>query len=141
MFGLKSELNLGWLDGVRDRAVKELDAAVRATAFAVEGSAKQGAPVDTGALRASIYTVTSQGSGGGKAAAVASARRPDQAFDSGGEVKPLTALVVVGAQYGVHLEYGTVHMPAQPYLYPALAAHRETLSREVAAAVRRIGRG
>ena len=70
---------------------------VRATAFAVETGAKQRSPVDTGFLRNSIQTQT---------------------------VNDLTAEVTVGADYGVHQEYGTRYQPAQPYLTPAADAAR-----------------
>jgi len=63
----------------------------------VEGQAKQRAAVDTGAMRNSI---------GGR-----------MTGDTSREVS-------VGQDYGVHLEYGTVNMPAQPFMNPAVDAVR-----------------
>lgn len=48
---------------------------VRKATFDVERNAKQGAPVDTGFLRNSIYSVTEEGSGFGGASTGAIARR------------------------------------------------------------------
>ena len=44
--------------------------------------------------------------------------------------------VPVGADYGVHVEYGTVRQAAQPFLTPASEAQREPFARGVAAAVK-----
>ena len=70
---------------------------VERTTFAIEGRAKQAAPVDTGTLRNSI-----QGS-------IIGAHEGE---------------VAVGAEYGIYVEYGTVHQAAQPYLTPAVEAER-----------------
>jgi hypothetical protein len=50
--------------------------AVRETAFEIERIAKQEAPVDTGALRASIYTVTNRPGENGKSRAIGDATKP-----------------------------------------------------------------
>jgi HK97 gp10 family phage protein len=70
-------------------------AVVRKTAFDIEADAKGRAPVDTGALRASIATQVES---------------------------DLRASVNVGVSYGAYVEYGTVRAPAQPYLTPAANA-------------------
>src|SRR5262245_40306010 len=95
---------------------------VRKSAFDVERYAKQGAPVDTGALKNSIYTVTEDSSGFGRA-------RPDVA--PGASLFPEVhrppeghALVVVGVSYGIFQELGTIHMAAHPYMYPAAVRAR-----------------
>lgn len=82
---------------------------VRKAAFEIEGHAKAAAPVDTGALKNSIYTVTS-----------------DSSDFNGGDLPPVdapaddqTAYVAVGMSYGIYQELGTSHMPAQPFLIPA----------------------
>ena len=74
-----------------------VDAIVQTTAAAIEGDAKQRAPVDTGFLRNSIQT-----------------RKVGEA----------EAMVEVGASYGVHQEYGTVHQTGTPFLTPAAEAQR-----------------
>ncbi|GBD17574.1 hypothetical protein HRbin27_00056 [bacterium HR27] len=66
---------------------------VRKAAADITASAKNRAPVDTGNLRNSIT------------------------WQRAGE---LTAIVNVGAEYGIYVEYGTRKMRAQPYLGPAV---------------------
>lgn len=71
---------------------------VRATALGIETDAKGRAPVDTGALRASIHT------------------------EMTGET---SATVAPGVDYAAAVEYGTARGgPAQPYLTPAAEAAR-----------------
>lgn len=67
---------------------------VRSTALFVEADAKRRAPVRTGALRRSIQSV----------------------------IRAAAAVVRVGVDYGVYVEYGTHRMPARPYLRPAVEA-------------------
>lgn len=68
-------------------------------AHQVEARAKQNAPYRTGALRGSIQSTVD--------------------FTAGRRV---VAFVGTPIEYGAHVEYGTMHMPAQPYLRPALAS-------------------
>lgn len=74
-------------------------AVVRATALGIEGDAKARAPVDTGALRASITT------------------------EMDGELR---AGVGTNIEYGAAVEYGSAarNTPAQPFLTPAVEAAR-----------------
>lgn len=73
----------------------KVDAVVTKTAIDLQAHAQSNAPVDTGTLRNSIQ-----------------ARR----------IGPAAWVVEVGADYGVHVEWGTVKMAAQPYLRPAITA-------------------
>jgi HK97 gp10 family phage protein len=82
------------------RTHAELSALIRKTAHDIEIDAALAAPVDTGFLRKSIQTET---------------------------VDDLTSRVYVGAEYGVHVEYGTVRMRAQPFLRPALERAQKDL--------------
>jgi HK97 gp10 family phage protein len=75
------------------------DQHVRATAEAISGRAKALAPVDTGALRASIHT---------EAAGALSQRVAD------------------GVEYGYFVELGTSRMSAQPFMTPAVEWVRAT---------------
>lgn len=89
---------------------------VKKTAFDIQASAASKAPVDTGFLRNSIYTVTSDSSsytGGANAL-------PEIPHAENG----VTAYVAVGANYGLFVEMGTTRMPARPYFYPAVEAAR-----------------
>lgn len=115
----------------RDRA----DKAIREACFDIEAGAKQritdSDAIDTGALRASIYTVTSAGSGYSQASGEAAAasktigkhsKRPhSKPLEMLPEerVGPLEGVVAVGAEYGVYVEMGTVHTSARPYFGPA----------------------
>jgi HK97 gp10 family phage protein len=75
-------------------------AAIRKAAFDIEAGAKVRAPYRTGFLRNSI-----------------------QATMTG----VLSAVVAVGAHYGIYLEYGTYKMAPRPYLTPAVEAVRPGL--------------
>ena len=97
------------LGGNRDRVVRRI-------AFEVEARAKQKAPVDTGALRASIYTRTSNEQAPGP--------HPIPA-----PTEPGVAHVGPSVEYGVYQELGTSRMAAQPYLGPAVAEVRANLER------------
>lgn len=80
----------------------------RAIAFRVEGGAKNKVPVDTGALKSSIYTDC----GGQQSGQPGDTPLPKpQGHD---------AHVGPSMNYAMHVEFGTRHMGAQPYLIPAL---------------------
>ncbi len=100
---------------------------VRRTAFKVEGYAKVGAPVDTGFLRNSIYTVTHDSSGYTRASNDAHAQNADAVMLPEVETPrdALTAIVAVGAEYGAYVNYGTAHQAAQPYLDEAIEQARD----------------
>ena len=84
---------------------------VASRGFDVEARAKQLVPVLTGTLRRSIHTVLSE---------------------SG-----LRATIGPSVRYGVHIEYGTRHMAARPYMRPAHAL----IAPRVVDDVRRLLRG
>lgn len=114
------------LDGIIKHLNGNVAEAVAKIAFTIEAKAKQRAPVDTGALRASIYTSLKNGGMGSKAMAAASALRPNVLTD------PLpvprddhTAYVGPSVEYGLAVEIGTVQRSGTPYLQPAV---RETES-------------
>lgn len=98
---------------------KAADQAVRKATFDIQAAAMDNVPVDTGFLKSSIYTVTSQGSSYGQADAPppGAALLPEVELLHDGSAN---AVVGVGANYGAFVEYGTVHSPAQPYLGPAM---------------------
>ncbi len=96
-----------------------LSQVVRKAAFDVQAAAATGAPVDTGFLRNSIYVETASDSTYGQGAS----SPPKDAYLLPEIEKPeddLTAYIGVGANYGIYQEMGTVHMPAHPYLAPAV---------------------
>lgn len=116
---IKLELLIKALDGnVRDAVAK--------AAFMVEGRAKTKAPVDTGALRASIYVSMKRGSKGDEAMSAARARRPEAIITPLPTPKDdLTAHVGPSVEYGEAVELGSARRAGTPYLQPAL---RETES-------------
>lgn len=83
---------------------------VKSIAFQVEALAKMKAPVDTGALRNSIY-VSLQGSHTPPKEATETLPIPDN---------DVTAFIGPSVEYGINQELGTSFMEPQPYLLPAL---------------------
>ncbi len=129
-------LNTKVLDGI----IKHLDGnvaeAVAKVAFAIEARAKLKAPVDTGALRASIYTSLKDGGMGNKAMGAAQALRPGVLTD------PLpvprddhTAYVGPSVEYGLGVEVGTVRRSGTPYLQPAVRETEQDFRKMLADAV------
>lgn len=113
-------LNTKVLDGILKNTDRNVAEAVAKVAFTVEANAKILAPVDTGALRASIYTSLAHGGNGSQAMTEARTRNPDA------NVLPLpepqddhTAYVGPSVEYGLGVEIGTRRRPATPYLLPA----------------------
>ena len=83
---------------------------VKSVAFQVEALAKMKAPVDTGALRNSIY-VSLQDSHTPPSEATETLPIPDN---------DVTAFIGPSVEYGINQELGTSFMEPQPYLLPAL---------------------
>lgn len=98
---------------------------VRSIAFAIEAKAKMKAPVDTGALRASIYTKVKGGDGGLPDVPNPDAMRAD--FDA--PTEELVAHVGPSVEYAVAQEFGTARTAAQPYLIPAVREVENDLER------------
>lgn len=96
------------------------------TALDVEDRAKRGAPVDTGALRASIYSA-----GAGLRSKylvsqiIARGLNPDAAFHAKEDGGDLTAIVGASVEYAIYQEFGTKAMKAHPFMIPALEAMRK----------------
>lgn len=96
------------------------------TAFDVEATAKTLAPVDTGALRSSIYTSGASGGGSGYSAAMgdaasrASSRGKQVEFND--EVKPASQWQRIVAPSVVYAIFPEIR--GHPYLAPAVEAHR-----------------
>ena len=100
--------------------------AVRATAFNIVLDAQSYAPVDTGAMKNSIYVVTDDESSYADASSDARVLNEIEILPEMDAPKDdLTAIVAVGAEYGLYVEMGTVRTSAQPYLEPAAELSRE----------------
>lgn len=104
--------------------------AVASTAFAIERQAKINAPVDTSALRGSIYArIGKTKDGYAEAAAAVAAARPGTKMGALPEPEnATTAYVGPGVEYAVYVELGTSRMGAQPFLLPAVRAVENSLA-------------
>jgi hypothetical protein len=125
------------LDAIIATHRQEASKVVRAGAFAVEGEAKNRAPVDLGALKGSIYTVTEGHDGYSAASGAAKQARPGvQTEPHPAPKNDLTAHTGPCVEYASALEFGHLtkpftksqgaqnYVPAQPYLIPAVEAVR-----------------
>lgn len=105
----------------------EVGNALLAGAFVLEAEAKQNVErmraVDTGFLLNSIYS-TVGARAGGHGDAVSAAKSRNQRAEMLPEVRlnAAEAAVAAGAEYAVHIEYGTARMPARPFMRQAVAA-------------------
>lgn len=107
------------LPEMAEKLAKALDEAVKKAAFDIQAAAQAAAPVDTGFLKNSIYVETHSESTYGQIAEPTSPTAT--VLPEVEKPKEHQAVVAVGANYGVYVEFGTVHGPAQPYLTPAAA--------------------
>ena len=123
-------------DEVAQQLHDALGDVVAKTAFDIEALAASIAPVDTGFLKNTIYTRTYTSTdykGGGRVSKKAKASGSYALPSVPSPPDPFTAYVGVGANYGIYVEMGTVHQPAQPYLAPATQACEGSFEQAVAA--------
>ena len=161
MMQVTTKLNLGPINKLKGNLPRELAKAVAATAFTIQRDAQRRAPVDTGTLKNSIYTVLHGSSGREEALANAEAawpgpgkkgtthnpeKEPMPILPSPAAPVPITtepalgafhAVVAVGVEYGQYVNYGTGRMAAKPFMTEAANANRNTLSKAVDAALKR----
>ncbi len=125
-------------DEVADALPDILSKVVRKAAFDIQSDAQSLAPRDTGFLANSIYVKTSKES---TYSQVEQPTKKDASLLEEVETPPddQTAYVAVGSNYGIYVEYGTVHQPAQPYLTPAVEAGQEALEKAASAIESMIG--
>lgn len=112
MIDIVATASLGPLKALSQALQDQVQRVIVATAFRIEADAKIACPVDTGALRASIFTT----------------------------VQPLEAVISVGMEYGPHVEFGTTRQVAQPFLYPAAEKNKKYFEDEMKEAVLRAGK-
>lgn len=91
------------LSGTGDRIGRQAAQVVRKTARDIEGTAKRLAPVDTGALRASIGTT----------------------IEGDGRFSRMEAEIGPTVHYAPYLEFGTARSAPQPFLGPAFNQHAD----------------
>ncbi len=108
------------VDRVAASLGKNRNAIVRIIGFDVEGEAKINAPVDTSAMRNSIYTEDSEGNTFDVAESKAKGANPK--VETIQHPKPDEGFVNVGpsVNYAEFVELGTSRQAAQPYLTPAV---------------------
>lgn len=85
------------------------EAFIKAIGFQIEALAKMKAPIDTGALRNSIYTATTT-----------SNNPPLQAEEVLPNPPKQSVYVGPSVEYAIYQELGTSVMEAQPFMIPAL---------------------
>lgn len=122
---ISTSLDMRILEKIERELHDKAEAIVNKTAFEAQGRAQNNAPVDTGALRNSIYTVTKDSSGF-KAAVIAveSMNQNVRTAEIPVPDEDLTAHVGPSVEYAIYQELGTVKMPAQPFLIPAVESLR-----------------
>lgn len=126
---------------VLDRLIKQMPGEVskniRAIAFGIEGKAKLKAPVDTGALRASIYTrIGNEDSFGAVASDVHSRNREAEMVQLPKPESNLVAYIGPSVNYGIDVELGTRRRAATPYLTPAVREAERELSAAMGKAIK-----
>lgn len=114
-----------------DRLGQNMHAIVDQAATDIQARASQTAPVDTGALRNSIYVNNGTDSDYNERVSVASSLNPemialeeiDPEFVIAVATSPgdaaYVSVVGVAADYGLFQELGTRHMRAQPFMLPS----------------------
>ncbi len=104
-----------------DKLPAALQHGIDSAAQEVESRIAGNSPYDTGFLRSSVYRSTPESSDYGSASAP-----PGDSYLLPEEKPPddMSAVIGVGASYGIYLEYGTRNMPAQPYVTPQTEAAR-----------------
>ena len=136
------DVDVSGLEQLADRLEKELAGAVAKSAFLIEAYAKMNAPVDTGALRASLYTSTWDSSGWGLASGSAGALRSGVTIlaDVGKPSHRLEAIVAACVNYASHVEYGTWRMSGRFYLRNAAMANLQPIRDLFAQAIKKATR-
>lgn len=109
MSSIQIKLDTKGIEDLIKNGPEQIDAAVRATAFQIQGLAQMLSPVATGANRNSIYAKTSKGNVGS----------PGELGDVLPDVGICQAVIGPSMEYSAFLEFGTSRMGARPYLIPA----------------------
>ena len=143
-------------DLAKSECKKALQAGVLGVAQRIEGLAAANAPIDTGALRASIYSESAIESNREERIGEAEEKYPGPGRDRDDGRKPTTrddefvpaqlievngelqAKAAVGANYGMHVELGTGRMNARPFLGPAAEQGMSEAERIVGAQLKKV---
>ena len=117
------KLDTSILDKIRKELPEKTQVVGRKMAFRVEYYAKQYAPIETGTLRNSIYTVTQISDGFGAAAKSPRRKKGAAAVEFERHPSPSGHIIAnVGpcVQYAEYQEFGTSRMKGKPYMIPAV---------------------
>ena len=110
------------LPEIAEKLEKALDKAVRKAAFDIQAHAQANITINnsvrTGFLKNSVYVKTDEESTYGE---IQEPQEGQEALPQVDQPKKHSAVVAVAANYGVFVEFGTVHMGPKPYLAPAVA--------------------
>lgn len=115
------KLDTSGADSIIKNMDKNLTKCGRKIGFFIEGRAKGYTPVQTSALRNSIYTQTKDHDGYGEASSAAKSANPkaetEKHPEPGGQV-----IAVVGpcVDYAEYVEFGTSRQDSQPYFTSAI---------------------
>ena len=122
----KVTLDTRKLQALRKELIPLAEKVIDKTAFDIEQSAKRHCPVDTGALRSSIYTVTSRESGESDAQQNARLDNPDVELETiPAPRNRLEARVGPSVNYAIYVHWGTVKMRySRPFLLLAVEDYR-----------------
>lgn len=126
---ITTKLDMRGLERLQRELMPKAEALVEKTAFDVQGQAQNRAPVDTGALKASHYTVTRRGGDDLNAVRALVAQLAGPGVSVVAIPRPtddLVAHVGPSVEYAIFQELGTSKMGAQPFLVPAVEALRKT---------------
>lgn len=147
------KVNLGPLEKFGESFKARASEVIRSTAFLIQYEAQGRAPVDTGALRASIYVQTSEKDE--RPTALVDAEAKYQSPGKSGEFRfrempiapettqpddRLHSIVAAGVGYAYWVEYGSRGGSGKPFMTPAMAAAKPYFNSELAKAVREAGR-
>ncbi len=124
------EINSAVCDKLIATLEDEADKVVRKFAFKIQAESQMAAPVDTGALRNSAFTKTSQGSSYQGAAATAKRKNPNARIDEdiSEDVEKGEAIIAYPMEYAIYVEMGTSKMPARSFLTSAAESNNEPFS-------------
>lgn len=115
-----------------------VDKALFEGGFLLEGVAKAKAPIGTAFLANSIYTTSSTESNYAEAEAAATACNPRGRVLPEARPQKAQCIVSVGAEYGIHVEFGTSRMAARPFMRAAFDGYREQAVSAIRQAIHRL---
>ena len=123
-----------WTEEIPTALDKATERTLREIGIMISGDAITQVPVDTGRLRGSITYATAQEQSdiSGDAKAKDKIRKPRSKCE---------VWTDTNVEYSQHVEYGTRHMAAQPYLRPAFDSNRKKMPKEYSAEITKAFKG